>query len=119
MEFTDWTDEELDSVRGKLRTWCVKREEPTWTNRFLNWTGFMGAFSALTGLMDMFFGGPSAVNTLLVVLGTLACFSWYKGDKQRKKNIQFLEKLDQEIARRGGKSKKNRTAGEEAKEHIS
>ena len=119
MELTDWTDEELDSVREKLRTWCVKREEPTWTNRFLNWTGFMGAFSVLTGLMDMFFGGPTGVNVLLVVLGTLACFSWYKGDKQRKKNIQFLEKLDQEIARRGGKSKKNRPAGGEAKEHIS
>ena len=101
MDLADWTDEELDSIHEKLQTWCVKRQEPTWANRFLNWTGFMGAFSVLTGLIDMFFGGPAAVNVLLVLLGALACFSWYKGEKQRKKNIDFLEVLDHEIARRG------------------
>ncbi|HKX54284.1 MAG TPA: hypothetical protein VJM47_10830 [Nitrosospira sp.] len=119
MDLADWTDEELDSIHEKLQTWCVKRQEPTWANRFLNWTGFMGAFSVLTGLIDMFFGGPAAVNVLLVLLGTLACFSWYKGDKQRKKNIQFLEKLDQEIARRGDKRKKNPPAVGAVQEHIS
>ena len=119
MDLADWTDEELDSIHEKLKTWCVKRQEPTWANRFLNWTGFMGAFSVLTGLIDMFFGGPAAVNVLLVLLGTLACFSWYKGDKQRKKNIQFLEKLDQEIARRGDKRKKNPPAVGAVQEHIS
>ncbi|SET44485.1 hypothetical protein SAMN05216412_106189 [Nitrosospira multiformis] len=119
MDLADWTDEELYSVREKLQTWCVKRQEPTWTNKFLNWTGFMGAFSILTGLMDIFFGGPAPVNVLLVVFGALACFSWYKGDKQRKKNIQFLKKLDQEIARRSDKSKKNPPAIGDVQEHIS
>ncbi|MDN5752889.1 MAG: hypothetical protein L0H15_06360 [Nitrosospira sp.] len=101
MDLMNWTDAELISVREKLHTWCLKRQEPTWENKFLNWTGFMGAFAFLTGLTDMFFGGPTALNFLLVVLGLLACFSWYKGDKQRQKNISFLEKLNQELTRRG------------------
>jgi hypothetical protein len=100
MDLTDWTDTELISVREKLRAWCLQREARTWGNKFLNWTGFAGAFAFLTGLTDMFFGGPTALNVLLAVLGVLACFSWYKGDKQRKKNKSFLEKLDQEFARR-------------------
>jgi uncharacterized membrane protein YoaK (UPF0700 family) len=101
MDLAKWTDAELVSLREKLHNWCTKRQEPTWGNRFLSWTGLMGAFAILTGLMDMFFGGPSGISVFLVVLGVLACFSWYKGDKQRKKNIDFLEILDQEIARRG------------------
>ncbi len=101
MDLAQWTDAELVSLRDKLHMWCTKRQELTWANRFLNWTGLMGAFAILTGLMDMFFGGPTMVSVLLVVLGVLACFSWYKGEKQRKKNIDFLEVLDHEIARRG------------------
>jgi membrane protein implicated in regulation of membrane protease activity len=103
MDLATWTDAELVSVREKLHAWCAKRQEPTWANRFLSWTGLMGAFSVLTGLMDIFFGGPTIVSVLLVVLGVVACFSWYKGDKQRKKNISFLERLDQELTRRGHK----------------
>jgi hypothetical protein len=105
MDLANWTDDELISIREKLQTWRDKREEPTWGNKFLNWTGFMGAFAFLTGLTDIFFGGPTVSNALLVVLGVLACFSWYKGDKQRKKNISFLEKLEQELSRRGRKYK--------------
>ncbi|SCY50874.1 hypothetical protein SAMN05216420_107151 [Nitrosospira sp. Nl5] len=101
MELTDWTDAELISVREKLHAWRRQREAATWGNKFLNWTGYAGAFAFLTGLTDIFFGGPTAPNVLLIVLGVLACFSWYKGDKQRKKNIGFLEKLDQEMTRRG------------------
>ncbi len=60
----------------------------------MNWNGIAGAFALLTGLMDMFFGGPTATNLLLVLLGALACFTWYKGDKQRKKKYKFSrEKL--------------------------
>lgn len=101
MELTDWTDAELISVREKLHAWCRQREAPTWGNKFLNWTGYASAFAFLTGLTDIFFGGPTALNVLLLVLGILAGFSWYRSDKQRKKNISFLEKLDQELTRRG------------------
>ncbi|MBA2659227.1 MAG: hypothetical protein H0U72_06705 [Nitrosospira sp.] len=100
MNLTDWTDAELILVREKLHGWCLQREASTWTNKFLNWTGFAGAFALLTGLTDIFFGGPTLLNGLLIVLGLLACFSWYRGDKQRKKNKSFLEELNQEFTRR-------------------
>lgn len=101
MDLTTWTVEELVSIREKLLAWRLQREAPTWGNKFLNWNGIAGAFALLTGLMDMFFGGPTGTNFLLVLLGALACFTWYKGEKQRKKNISFLEKIDQELSRRG------------------
>jgi membrane protein implicated in regulation of membrane protease activity len=104
MDLANWTDGELISVRDELQVWCDKRQEITWANRFLDWTGFMGAFAALTGLTDIFFGGPTVTNALLVVLGILASYSWYKGDKQRKKNISFLERLNEELSRRGHES---------------
>ncbi|SFW38790.1 hypothetical protein [Nitrosovibrio sp. Nv17] len=106
MDFKEWTDEEVDSLREKLREWRLQRDAPTWGNRFLNWTGFMGVFALLTGLTDGFFGGLSMPSLLLVVLGALACFSWYRGDKQYKKNVGFLDELDQEYARRDRKSRK-------------
>jgi hypothetical protein len=49
----------------------------------------------------MFFGGATPHNAGLTVLGIITCLSWYKGDKQRKKNTDFLEKLEQELTRRG------------------
>ena len=66
--------------------------------------GYIGAFAFLTGLTDAFFGGVTILNASLMLLGAVTCFSWYKGDKQRKKNMEFLEKLDKELARRGRKS---------------
>jgi hypothetical protein len=66
--------------------------------------GYIGAFAFLTGLTDTFFGGMTGLNVFLMLLGVTTCFSWYKGDKQRKKNMEFLEKLDKELARRGRKA---------------
>ena len=101
MDLAGWNDAELISVHGKLHLWCAKRKAPTWGNRFWSWSGYLGAFAFLTGLTDMFFGGPTPPNAGLTALGIVTCFSWYKGDKQRKKNNQFLDKLEQELARRG------------------
>lgn len=101
MDLTTWTEAELVSIREKLLAWRLQREAPTWGNKFLSWNGLAGAFAFLTGLTDIFFGGPSVTNVLLILLGALACFTWYKGEKQRKKNISFLEKIDQELTRRG------------------
>lgn len=103
MDLADWSEAELLSIREQLQAWCTKRQEITWTNRFLDWTGLMGAFAFLTGLTDLFFGEPTVMNTLIIVLGILACFSWYKGDAQRKKNLAFLDKLNEELVRRGHK----------------
>lgn len=106
MDLANWSDGELISMREKLHKWCVKRQAPTWGNRFWNWTGYLGAFAFLTGLTDMFFGGATMLNFGLTTLAVLTCFSWYKGNKQRKTNMDFLEKLEQELARRGLKFKR-------------
>jgi len=104
MELADWTDADLISVRDKLHLWCAQRQAPTWGNRFWAVMGYIGAFAFLTGLTDAFFGGMTGLNVFLMLLGVTTCFSWYKGDKQRKKNMEFLEKLDKELARRGRKA---------------
>ena len=104
MDLTDWTEADLISLREKLHSWRVQRQAPTWGNRFWGIFGYVGVFAFLTGLVDAFFAGISGLNALLMLLGALASFSWYKGDKQRKKNISFLEKLDRELARRGHKT---------------
>lgn len=104
MELADWTDADLISVREKLHSWCAQRQAPTWGNRVWGMMGYFGAFAFLTGLTDAFFGGVAGVNVFLMLLGVVTCFSWYKGDKQRKKNIDFLEQLDRELARRGSKT---------------
>jgi hypothetical protein len=104
MDLTTWTEAELISMREKLRAWRLQRDAPTWGNKFLSWNGLAGAFAFLTGLTDMFFGGGSPTNILLILLGVLACFTWYKGEKQQKKNMGFLEKINEELTRRGHKS---------------
>ena len=104
MDLADWTEVDLISVREKLHSWCAQRQAPTWGNRFWGIVGYLGVFAFLTGLVDVFFGGITWSSVLLLLLGALTFFSWYKGDKQRKKNIGFLEKLDQELARRGHKA---------------
>jgi hypothetical protein len=101
MDLESWSDAELISVRAELHVWCLKRKVPTWGNRFWSWTGYLGAFAFLTGLTDMFFGGPTPHNAGVTALGVIAYLSWYKGDKQRKKNTDFLERLEQELSRRG------------------
>jgi hypothetical protein len=103
MELANWTDADLTSVRDKLHLWCARRQAPTWANRFWGVAGYVGAFAFLTGLTDAFFGGITGLNVFLMLVGAATCFSWYKGDKQRKKNIDFLEKLDRELVRRGHK----------------
>jgi hypothetical protein len=104
MELADWTDADLISVHEKLHSWCAQRQAPTWVNRFWRLMGYIGAFAFITGLTDVFFGGITGLNAFLMLLGAVTCFSWYKGDKQRKKNMEFLEKLDKELARRGLKT---------------
>jgi hypothetical protein len=107
MDLADWTEADLVSVREKLHSWCAQRQAPTLGNRIWGIVGYLGAFAFFTGLVDAFFGGLTWLNTLLMLLGALTSLSWYKGDKQRKNNISFLGKLDQELARRGHKTERS------------
>ena len=61
----------------------------------------MGAFAIIDGIVDIFLDGVQALSILEIVLGTVICLSWYLSDKKGKSNINFLDKLNNELSRRG------------------
>jgi len=71
-----------------------------WGHRLWILIVILGVFAFLTGIIDTFLGDISLLNVFLIVLGVITCFSWYKRDKQRKANINFLAELNSELARR-------------------
>ena len=100
MNINKWTDEELSSTRDKLDDWCFKHATPSWGNRMWLLTGVLGAMAMSTGVVFIFFDGIAAMNIVLIILGVITCYSWYKSEKQRKTNMNFLGELKVEIARR-------------------
>lgn len=107
MDIRKWTDEELASTREKLDEWCQKHGSKGWGNRLWLLTALLGAFAISTGVVFIFFDGITAMSIVLIVLGTITCFTWYKSEKQRKLNIDFLEQLKVEITRRAKRKEKN------------
>lgn len=101
MDLTTWTDAELIALREKLHVWCLQRQTSTWGNRFWKLTAFMGAFALIDGIVDIFLDGVRALSILETVLGTAICLSWYLSDRKCKANINFLDKLNNELSRRG------------------
>jgi hypothetical protein len=100
MSIKKWTDEELSSTRDKLDEWCLKHASPSWGNRMWLLTAILGAAAVSTGVVFIFFDGITALSIFLIVLGVITCYTWYKSEKQRKINVNFLEELKVEIARR-------------------
>ena len=101
MDLTTWTDAELIALREKLHAWCLQRQAAKWGNRFWKLTAFMGAFSIIDGIVDIFLDGVRALSVLEIILGSAICLSWYLGDKKYKSNTSFLDKLNNELSRRG------------------
>jgi hypothetical protein len=100
MNINKWTDEELSSTRDKLDAWCLKHATPSWGNRMWLLTALLGAVAISTGVVFIFFDGISAMSIILIILGGITCYSWYKSEKQRKINMNFLKEIKVEIARR-------------------
>jgi len=100
MDLKAQTDAELISLRDKLNVWCLQHQVSQWGRRLWILIVILGVFAFLTGIIDIFLGGISPLNVFLIVLGAITCFSWYKSDKQRKANINFLAELNSELARR-------------------
>lgn len=100
MDIKKWTDEELSSTREKLDVWCQKHAGSGWGNRMWLMTALLGAIAISTGVVFIFFDGITAMSIVLIVLGVVTCFTWYKSEQQRKVNMDFLEELKTEIARR-------------------
>lgn len=104
MSIKKWTDEELSSTHDKLDAWCLKHAVSSWGNRLWLMTAILGAVAISTGMVFIFFDGITALSIVLIILGSVTCYTWYKSEKQRKINMNFLEELKAEIARRAKRS---------------
>ncbi|SFQ03004.1 hypothetical protein SAMN05216419_104812 [Nitrosomonas cryotolerans] len=100
MSMKKWTDEELASTRDKLDAWNSRHSSSGWGPKLWLLTAFLGAFAISTGFAFIFFDGVTALSIILMVLGSVTCFSWYKSEKQRKDNITFLAEINKEIDHR-------------------
>lgn len=101
MDLRTWTDEELKVLREKLYTWSLRHQAAKWENRFWKFTGLAGAFAVIDGAFNTIQAGVNALDMLEIALGAIICLSWYRGDKRHKANTSLLEKLNDEITRRG------------------
>ena len=104
MNIKKWTDEKLVTARDEIDDWCQKHSKSSWNRRVRLLIAFIGAFAVSTGVVFFFFDGITAMSFVLIGLGSVACFAWYKTEQQRKTNADFLEEIKAEIARREKKS---------------
>jgi membrane protein implicated in regulation of membrane protease activity len=110
MNIKQWPDEKLASTRDEIDAWCLAHSKATWSGRIALLTAWMGAFAISTGIVFFFFDGITAMSFVLIALGSVACFVWYKTEQQRKLNNNFLKEIKEEIARRAKKTEKVKKA---------
>lgn len=103
MEIKKWTNEELASTRDKLEDWCEKQKKSGKVMWII--TAILGAFALSTGVVFIFFDGITLLSIVLIILGTMTCFTWYQSEKRRKNNIDFLEEIKKEITHRAKRDK--------------
>ncbi|MCB1976403.1 MAG: hypothetical protein R3E36_10020 [Nitrosomonas sp.] len=106
MSMKKWTDEELISTRDKLEALGARQKKSS--NTMWHLTAFLGAFAVSTGIAFIFFDGVDLLNVLLIVMGSITCLAWYKSEKQRKDNQNFLFEINSELKRREKNSAKNK-----------
>ena len=100
MSMKKWTDEELASTLEKLDAWRLQYKGKGWGPRLWLLTALLGAFAISTGVAFMFLDGVDAVSLLLILMGSITCFSWYQSEKRKKVNITFMEDINKELKRR-------------------
>ena len=113
MDLKTQTDAELISLRDRLNEWCLTHQESKWGHRFWILVVILGVFVFIQGVTDIFISGINLLDVFLILLGTIASFSWYIGEKRRRKNTDFLAEINGEIAIRDYKeniSKESKTA---------
>ena len=119
MSMKKWTDDELTSTRDKLDAWNLDHKNKGWAPRFWVMTALLGAFAISTGVVFTFLDGMDALSLILIVLGSVTCFSWYKSEKKKKENIIFLAEVKEEIARRARREEKSETGKTKDKKGMS
>jgi len=112
---------ELISLRDSLDEWFPKHQESKWGHRLWVLVVILGVFAFIQGVTDIFVSRINLLDIVLIILGTVISFSWYVGEKRRRKNKVLLAALNGEIAIRDYKgnlsnksskksSKKSKTA---------
>jgi len=109
MSMKKWTDEELASTRKKLEAWNLDHKKKGWAPRLWILTALLGAFAISTGVVFIFLDGMDVLSVILIVLGSVTCFSWYQSEKKKKETIIFLSEVNDEIARRERRDEKPKT----------
>ena len=100
MELKTQTDAELISLRDKLDGWCKRHQSSKWGHRLWMLIVILGLFAFIDGIADIVLSGIAPSNIVLILLGAVTCFTWYKSDKRRRANINFLVEIDNELVRR-------------------
>lgn len=103
MSLKKWTDEKLATTHDEIEGWALKHTKSLWSGKAGILVGLLGAFAISTGVVFSFFDGFDVMSLVLMVLGSIVCFTWYKTDKQFKTNTGFLTEVKTEIARRAKK----------------
>ncbi|MDT8363819.1 MAG: hypothetical protein RQ714_04130 [Nitrosomonas sp.] len=100
MSLKKWDDEKLAVTRDEIEAWTIRHAKSLWSGKMGILIGLLGAFAVSTGVVFLFFDGFDVMSLVLIMLGSLACFTWYKTDKQLKTNTNFLTDIKTEITRR-------------------
>ncbi|WP_256206106.1 hypothetical protein [Nitrosomonas oligotropha] len=111
-----WTDEELITTRDNLDAWDKRRKSSGAGSKMWLLTALLGAFAISTGVAFIFLDGIDVMSVILIVMGAVTCFSWYRSDKQLKDNIGFLAEINKEIKAR--KLKDTSKSTNKMDEHI-
>ncbi len=99
MSMKKWTDQELLTTRDNLE--AVKNRENAGQNSKLGLlTALIGALAISTGVAFIFIDGVDAFTVILIIMGVLTCFSWFRNDKRRRDNIALLSEINKEIKSR-------------------
>ncbi|HRB22040.1 MAG TPA: hypothetical protein PLB54_10170 [Nitrosomonas sp.] len=99
MSMKKWTDQELLTTRDNLE--AVKNRENAGQNSKLGLlTALIGALAISTGVAFIFIDGVDVFTVILIIMGVLTCFSWFRNDKRRRDNIALLSEINKEIKSR-------------------
>ncbi|MER0203008.1 MAG: hypothetical protein DU480_03935 [Nitrosomonas sp.] len=116
MSMKKWTDEELITTRDNLDAWDKRRKSSGAGSKMWLLTALLGAFAISTGVAFIFLDGIDVLSVILIIMGAVTCFSWYRSDKQLKDNIGFLAEINKEIKAR--KLKDTSKSTNKMDEHI-
>lgn len=100
MSMKKWTDEELTSTLEKLEAWKIQYRGAGWGPRLWLITSLLGAFAISTGIAFIFLDGVTALSLILILMGSVTCFSWYQSEKRKKINITYIDDINKEFKRR-------------------